>query len=128
MLQVTGDNLILDVATDATHFGFTKGDLNGDGVEEIIGTGRSYTADEFMAGMPADYLHATFFDGGSPELASSYSVVPFNVFSSIDRRLFNQVQTDSLGHKTITYENPSFGPPFAVKAAYLGDVDHDDDI
>ncbi|MEM1125562.1 MAG: FG-GAP-like repeat-containing protein [Bacteroidota bacterium] len=125
-LQITPDNVVLGLAPTLTSLGLTAGDIDGDGQIELIGSGPSYSAGS--QGAPTQYVRVTEFLGGDPEDPANYSEVeslditqPYDTTATT----FNLIRQDSAGVMTEFLENPTQGPVFVSKLAYLGDPDND---
>ncbi|GIV61284.1 MAG: hypothetical protein KatS3mg044_0150 [Rhodothermaceae bacterium] len=123
-LQVTTDNVVLDLIPGLSALGITAGDLDGDGKPELIGSGPSYTAGQFEQGNPPRWINISEFAGGDPEDPTRYS---FTSVSFPDDMVdaFDLVVRDSAGTITEFREDGDQGPEFVSKLAYLGDADGD---
>lgn len=135
VLQITTDNFIKDVIADhdstlqgLTNLGITAGDLDGDGMPELIGAGWEHTATDANEGVPAHFLHVAKFtggEGGDPEDPDNYELYKIATPVANDTSYFNVVYRDSLGETSRYYDTGARGVYFPPKLAYLGDVDGD---
>src|SRR5690606_9293648 len=137
VLQVTADQLILELVGPLSAYGITAGDVNGDGIPELIGAGRGYDGRNLTAGEKPKYLRIAEWvggEGGDPEDASNYVIHEVEFDITADDSLFNVVHRDSLGEMTTYYENAgnsgSYPPGMAeelspTRVAFLGDADGD---
>lgn len=123
-LKVTADNVVLDILPGFSTLGITAGDIDKDGVPELIGSGSSYTHGAFAAGNPPAWINIADFAGGDVEDPANYTILPVP-FPEDMRDAFDTVHRDSAGVMTTYMENGVQGPEFAGKLAYLGDPDDD---
>ena len=126
-LQITTDNLILDMLPGLSALGITAGDLDNDGNMELIASGPSYSTSAFGAGSDPVWVRVAEFNGGDPELASSYTIeeLTYSEAFDMDGSAFDTVNRDSAGVMTSYLESGSNGAEFVSKLAYLGDPDLD---
>ena len=124
VLEITEDNVVFPLVEGVSSLGLTVGDIDQDGVPELIGSGPSYTAGQYLADSAPRWVTIVDFGSGDVEDPANYSVrsVPFPDDLSI---AFDIVNRDSAGVQTTYYENGPAGPEFAGKLAYLGDPDSD---
>ncbi len=137
VLQVTEDQLVLDLVGPLTAYGIDAGDLDGDGTPELIGAGRGFDGQDLTAGQNPAYLRVaqwTGGQGGDPEDAGNYSISEIEFDVTADDSLFNVIHRDSLGVTSTYYENAgnsgAFPPGRAEeltpnRVAFLGDADGD---
>lgn len=125
ILEITTDNLILDVIPSLTGLGITAGDLDNDGNMDLIGSGPSYTPASYVAGNAPVWIRIAEFLGGDPENPANYEVHDVEFPESISDLAFDFVVRDSAGVITEYYEDGDGGPEFASKMAFLGDPDND---
>ena len=136
VLQVTADNVVLDLLPGLTNLGITAGDLDGDGNYELIGSGAGYAEDDINAGRAAEWLNIVEFTGGDPEDASNYSTVATFVFADDNYDAFHTInRLDGTVERSDNRLDTSFrdtvvvvgngDPEFASKMSYLGDPDLD---
>ncbi len=125
-LEISGDNVINPVVEGVSTLGITSGDIDMDGIPELIGTGPLYTASQHEAGNPPRWVRIVNFDGeGDVEDPANYSVREVD-FPTPEMLMFDTVNRDSAGVMTTYMANPGGGDgSFAGKFAYLGDVDGD---
>ncbi|MFQ5570755.1 MAG: FG-GAP-like repeat-containing protein [Rhodothermales bacterium] len=142
-LQVTTDNVVVDLIPTLSGLGIGAGDLDNDGNMELFGTGPSYTAASKTAGNLPTLVRMAEFQGGiggDPEDPANYEVTDFGAFEPFDTLAtnFDLVLVDSAGTRLDEFlENTGFtgkdraggiggqGAIFASKFAYLGDPDGD---
>ena len=124
VLEITEDNVVYPLVEGVSSLGLTVGDIDNDGVPELIGSGPSYTAGQYLAGSAPNWVTIVDFGGGNVEDPANYSVrsVPFPEDLTL---AFDIVNRDSAGVQTTYYENGPAGPEFAGKLAFLGDPDND---
>ncbi len=136
VLQVTADNIVLDVIEGFSTLGITAGDLDGDGNMELIGTAIGYSDSLFNAGVSAEWFRIVEYNGGDPEDPNSYTPVETVSFSDDDYDSFHTInrldgsveRTDSPMNVSDTLDvvvEDGTNPEFASKFAYLGDADMD---
>ena len=126
-LQVTTDNLVLDMLPGLTSLGITVGDMDNDGNMELIGSGPSYSSSAFEGGQSPVWVRIAEFNGGDPEVASNYAIedLVYEEGFDSDGSAFDTVERDSAGVMTSFMESGNNGPEFVSKLAYLGDPDLD---
>ena len=125
VLEITEENVIFPVVEAASALGLTVGDIDMDGIPELIGSGPSYTREQYLAGNPPNWVRIVDYNGvGDVEDPASYSVrsIPFPDDMVMQ---FDTVNRDSAGVMTTYHENGPAGPEFAGKLAFLGDPDGD---
>ena len=137
VLQVTADQLALDLVGPLTAYGIDAGDINDDGTPELIGAGRGFAGSDLSAGENPKYLRvAEWIAGvdGDPEDASNYRVVEVEFDVTSDDSLFHVIHRDSLGEMATYYESAGGQGAYPVgeaeelsptRVAYLGDADTD---
>ncbi len=127
VLQITEDNVVLNLLTGFTSLGITAGDIDGDGAMELIGAGPSYSATNFGAGTPPVWARIAEFNGGDPEDPANYFVtdLAYSEDSDMDGAAFDTIVRDSAGVMTEYLETGAQGPEFVSKLVYLGDADLD---
>lgn len=127
VLQVTEDNLIVDLLPGLSGLGIVTGDIDGDGSMELIGGGGSIGASAYEAGQSPVWLRIAEFNGGDPEDPANYTIEEIEYSESFDTdgSAYDTVNRDSAGVMTTYLENGLNGVPFATKLAYLGDADLD---
>ena len=104
--------------------GITHGDIDKDGVPELILTGSSYTHQQYAGGNPPRWVNIVDYNGGDVEDPANYEVRSVD-FPMPAEMVFDTVNRDSAGTMTTYMENGAQGPEFAGKMVYLGDVDGD---
>ena len=106
--------------------GITHGDIDKDGVPELILTGSAYSPQQYAAGNPPRWVNIVDYNGGDVEDPANYEVRSVD-FPMPAEMIFDTVNRDSAGTMTTYLENgPSpDNPEFAGKIVYLGDVDGD---
>ena len=116
ILQVTSDNLVLDVIPGLTGLGIVAGDVDGDGNMELIG-----------AGTRTGWLRIAEYRGGDPEDPTSYALetLQYEETYDTDGSTSDTVNRDSAG--VMTQYTEAAGD-FASKLAYLGDPDRDGQV
>ncbi len=135
VLQVTTDNVVLDVIPGLSSLGIGLTDLDGDGAIEIIGTGSGYTNTHFADGNPATWFNYSEFNGGDPEDPTNYSTVTaveasldtYNSFHTINRMDGTTEYIDE-GVDVSVRDDVVIGSDnhgFASKFISLGDADND---
>ncbi len=137
VLQVTADQLRLDLIGPLTAYGIAAGDIDDDGVPELIGAGRGYAGSDLTAGRKPEYLRIARWVGGvggDPEDPNNYRISSVAFDITPDDTLFNVIHRDSLGVTTTYYESAGRSGAFPAgmpeelspnRIAYLGDVDGD---
>lgn len=116
------NNAVSPIVEDAIGWGITSGDIDNDGIPELIGTGPGYTPLDFETGAPPRWVTIVDFNGqGDVEDPNNYSVrhVEFPIPSG---QMFDTVYRDSVS-VTETYLEGLGGA--AHQFVYLGDVDGD---
>ena len=116
------NNAVYPIVENAIGWGITSGDIDMDGIPELIGTGPGYPPSAWETGAAPRWVTIVDFNGGDDvEDPANYSVrnVEFPIPSEL---MFNTVNRDSAGTMT-TYLEGSGGA--AHQFAYLGDVDGD---
>ncbi len=150
----TGKTSVLDYSSfenvltvDASHFAYDAiplsatggaafGDIDGDGLMEIIEGGSSYTIEKLNNNTPSEYIHvAEYLGSGDPKDGSSYQIYNIDTSSPLDTLGFHTVHRDSLGtmtsfHETAqskqgTTKSSDGDPVFPSGIAFLGDADGD---
>ena len=135
-MQITMDNVVLDVIPGLSSLGITAADLDGDGQYELIGTGPGYSDEDFTGGQPAEWINIAEFNGGDPEDPMSYSVVSavpvltdtYDAFHVINRLDGTQEFTDNPVDASIPDDvviDDNSNAEFASKFVNLGDADGD---
>ncbi len=137
VLQVTENQLVLDLIGPLTAYGIAAGDLDGDGRPELIGAGRGYDGRDLTEGRDPAYLRIAKWiggQGGDPEDADNYQIATIEFPVTADDSLFNVIHRDSLGTESTYYENAGNSGAFPPgegeeltpnRVAYLGDADGD---
>ena len=118
------NNAVFPLVQDAIGWGITSGDIDKDGIPELIGTGPGYPASSYEDGAAPRWVSIVDYDGeGDVEDPNSYSVrhVEFPVPTE---SIFDTINRDSVGIKTTYYEGSGGA---AHQFAFLGDVDGDGD-
>lgn len=118
------NNVVHPVVQNAIGWGITSGDIDMDGIPELIGTGPGYTSKDWEDQAAPRWVTIVDYNGtGDVEDPASYSVrnVEFPIPSEL---MFDTVNRDSAGTMT-TYLDGSGGA--AHQFAFLGDVDGDGD-
>jgi len=113
----------LDVIASCSALGSTIGDMDGDGLMEVIGSGANWSPAASDAGQGGIVVNVNELVGADPEDSSSWErdtiVFPRTATS------FNNVMRDSAGVDLgTTLQSGPQGPEFVSKLAYLGDVDN----
>src|SRR5690606_231247 len=94
VLQITTDQLILDLVGPLTSYGIDAADINGDGIPELIGAGRGFDGRDLTAGENPKYLRIAEWiggEGGDPEDAANYRITEVEFEVTSDDSLFNVV-------------------------------------
>ena len=125
VFTLTPDNYSYAVVPGLSSLGLTAGDLDGDGQMDLIGTGSSYTSEQFNNGLSPNWVNVVEFTGTDPEDPTHYSDITQVFFPNDVADDFDRVTRDSAGVMTEYRENGDQGPQFASKFAFLGDVDGD---
>ena len=138
VLEITNDVFAFDAIEIGSAGGITVGDVDGDGFKELLVGGNGYSADDFNAGEPSQYIHLAEYRGGDPKDGANYGVEVFDTSSPADTAGFNIVYRDSLGTMTKFYETAlakqgvapvsDNDPIFTTGIAYLGDADGDNKV
>ncbi len=118
------NNLVYPLLEGVSALGMTNGDIDMDGVPELIATGASYTFQQYEAGNPPRWVRIVDYTGGDVEDPDNYAVRSVD-FPMPAEMVFDTVNRDSAGTMTTYMENGAQGPEFAGKMVYLGDVDGD---
>lgn len=124
-LQVTADNVSLDMIAGLSSLGLAVGDLTGDGNVDLIAGGNTYEASSFNAGDPPRWIRISSYLGGDVEDPASYSEPVRINFPDDALDAFDLVVRDSAGVITEYRESGDQGGEFTSKLAFLGDVDGD---
>ena len=123
-LEVNAFNIAHEVIKNVSSLGITAGDIDNDGVMELIGSGPAYTGSAYSGGAAPGWITIVDYGSGDVEDPANYSVrnIPFpeDMVNG-----FNTVNRDSVGKMTTYFENGGQGPEFTAKLAYLGDPDGD---
>ncbi|MBT8207150.1 MAG: T9SS type A sorting domain-containing protein, partial [Acidimicrobiia bacterium] len=124
-LEIVADNIAVGVLEGLSTLGVGAGDLNGNGLMEIFGTGLSYTGGQFDNGSSPGWINRCEYTAGDVEDSASY--VCDRLFFDADRleSKFRRIERDSAGVMTVYHEDGAQGPEFVSKFAYLGDADMD---
>ena len=135
VLQVTTDNLVLDMLSGLSSLGITAADLDGDGSWELIGTGPGYNQSRVNAGQAAAWINIVEFNGGDPEDAGNYTIaqsiefpedsyIPIAMLNNLDGTT-EYVDNDLLiaNRDSVIFDNNN--APLGYKFTYLGDADLD---
>ena len=120
--DISMNNAVYPIVEESIGWGITSGDIDMDGIPELIGTGPGYPSSSWEAGTAPRWVTIVDFSGeGDVEDPANYSVrnIEFPVPSEL---MFTTVNRDSAGTMT-TYLEGSGGA--AHQFAYLGDVDGD---
>ncbi|HUF10854.1 MAG TPA: FG-GAP-like repeat-containing protein [Rhodothermales bacterium] len=133
ILQVTTDNVALDIVSGFSTLGITAGDVDGDGLPELIGSGPSFTAAAFDNGQNAQWIRIVDYIGPTGDNAvpnevenpANYSLRLPDVAMPSDGLGFDIIRRDSAGVMTVYHEDGVQGPEFVAKLAFLGDADGD---
>ena len=134
-MQITMDNITLDVIPGLSSLGIGAGDLDGDGNMELFGTGPGYAVDDINGGTAAEWINIVEFMGGDPEDPMNYTPVEavavptdnydaFHTLNLLDGSTERSDQ-DVVGSDPNDAVVGSSNPEFASKFAYLGDADQD---
>ncbi|MXW32443.1 MAG: T9SS type A sorting domain-containing protein [Rhodothermaceae bacterium] len=135
-LEITSDNVVYPLkgfpsSREINYWGLTNGDIDQDGVPELIGSGDPYTPQDYQKGGIPKWVRIWDYDGeGDVEDPSSYRIREVE-FPMPMGMIFDTVNRDSAGVKsmyhTTTYADDQLGTGglFAGKFAYLGDADND---
>ena len=139
ILQITEDNLILDLLDGVSSLGITAGDFDGDGNMEVIGAGTAYSASRRTNNLPPIWVRVAEFLGGDPEDPANYEISALDYFEPFDtlETQFDYVIRDSAGVITEFLEDTNTprgkdrggisgqDPIFVSKLTFLGDADGD---
>ncbi|MDE2834738.1 MAG: FG-GAP-like repeat-containing protein [Bacteroidota bacterium] len=130
VLSISADQVIFPLLEGVSSLGLTVGDIDMDGIPELIGSGPSYTASQFLAGNAPRWVRIVDYNGeGDVEDPASYSVREVEFPDDMVNQ-FHTVNRDSAGVMTTYLETPRTSggqpnPEFAGKLAFLGDADGD---
>lgn len=124
-LQVTADNVSLDMIPGLSALGLAVGDLTGDGQVDLIAGGNTYEASAYNQGIAPAWIRISSYLGGDVEDPASYSAVRRINFPNDAIDAFDLVVRDSAGVVTEYRESGDQGGEFTSKLAFLGDVDGD---
>ena len=124
-LQVTPDNVSLDMIPGLSSLGMTVGDLTGDGQLDLIASGNTYEASAYNQGIAPAWIRISTYLGGDVEDPASYSAPRRINFPNDAVDAFDLVVRDSAGVITEYRESGDQGGEFTTKLAFLGDVDGD---
>ncbi|MCY4170333.1 MAG: T9SS type A sorting domain-containing protein [Bacteroidetes bacterium] len=118
------NNIVSPLVENAIGWGIASGDIDNDGIPELIGTGPGYSSADWEAGRAPRWVTIVDYKnsfGNGVEDSRNYGVryVEFPIPSEVP---FTKVNRDSAGVKT-TYMEGAGGA--AHQFAYLGDVDGD---
>jgi|Marorgknorr_s2lv_3_1036020.scaffolds.fasta_scaffold01128_7 hypothetical protein len=125
VFAITEDNFTYDVVPGLSSLGLTAGDLDGDGNMDLIGTGSSYTHNQFDQDFAPNWVNIVEFIGDDPENPAHYSDIVQVFFPNDMTDSFDLVNFDSLGTTWQVREKGDNGPQFVSKLAFLGDADND---
>ena len=118
--KVDSSNVVYGILPGFSSLGLAAGDIDGDGLPELIGSGPSYSPGAYEAGDPPQWLRvADFRVGGDVENPADYSIRTIEFPGGGGG--FYTVQDSAGTH----LENDPTGPEFVAKIAYLGDADGD---
>jgi len=130
-LEIKDENVVYSLIKRASPWGLTAGDIDQDGIPELIGTGDPYTPQSYASGSSPKLVRIVHYDGsGDVEEPSSYTVDEIE-FPMPSGMIFDTVNRDSAGVKTTyqtsTYIDDQLGSLGirAGKFAFLGDIDDD---
>ena len=124
-LEITADNVVFPLKEGVSSLGLTVGDIDMDGIQELIGSGASYTSGQYLAGNAPSWVTIVDYNGvGDVEDPANYSVRSVS-FPDDMQMVFDTVNRDSAGVMSTYYENGPAGPEFAGKMVFLGDPDDD---
>ncbi len=126
--QILPENAKVAVVPGLSSLGLTAGDLDGDGNMDLIGTGSSYTANQFNNNLAPNWVNIVEYVGGAnsdPEDPANYSDLVQVFFPNDQLDDFDRVTRDSAGVITEYREDGQQGPQFVSKLAFLGDIDGD---
>lgn len=124
VLSITADDFVTGVIKNAGQGGAAVGDLDQDGKMDVLVGGFPYSAADFMAKKPSNFLNVAGYKGGDPTSSSSYVLTLIDTSDDIDSTGFNRVYRDSLGEMSMYYEEAKFGV-FPSGVVFLGDPDDD---
>jgi hypothetical protein len=123
-LQVTADNVVLDLIPGLSSLGLAVGDFDQDGSPDLVAGGPSYTPGQFEQGLAPAWLRISEFTGGDVEDPANYTE-PMDLRIGDPVNVFSRVMRDSSGVETEYYEDGPQGPEFVSKLTFLGDADND---
>jgi len=130
-LEIRDENSVYSLIKRVSPWGLTAGDIDQDGIPELIGTGDPYTPQASATGSTPRWVRIVDYDGtGDVEDPASYSVQEIE-FPTPMGMIFDTVNRDSAGvkstYQTSTYNDDELGSlgMRATKFAFLGDVDED---
>ena len=120
------NNAVYPIVEESIGWGITSGDIDMDGMPELIGTGPGVSSvdGEVMAGTPRWVTIVDFNGEGDVEDPANYSVRHVELSALDPEAIFTTVNRDSAGTMT-TYSEGAGGA--AHQFAFLGDVDGDGD-
>ena len=99
--------------------GITHGDIDKDGVPELILTGSSYTHQQYAAGNPPRWVNIVDYNGGDVEDPANYEVRSVD-FPMPAEMIFDTVNRDSAGTMTTFMEHGPAGPGICGKNGLFG--------
>lgn len=122
-MQITQENVAFALLEGVSQLGIAAGDLDGDGLMELFGSGPGYSGESrSMGNLPTFIKVAEYTGAGSVTDRSSYEILDIKYFEPFDTtEAFDEVR----GQDTTFFETGDQGPEFVSKMAYLGDPDGD---
>lgn len=123
-MQITQDNVAFALLEGLSQLGITSGDLDGDGLMEVITSGPGYSGKSRTAGELPTFIRIAEYKGaGSVTDRASYDILDVKYVEPFDTtEAFNEIRR---ADGTVVYEEGDQGPEFVSKLAYLGDPDND---